>query len=351
MKLLTRKHRDDAQAGPVGVDEGGTFDPDAAEADDTLASHQWTGASAMTTKAMSVLLWGLLVSGPTALAFQLGASQPLPPVAQTATTDTQATERAAVSGFAEDMVVAWLSTPRGQEKSMDRFVVDASSITLAEKPWMVSNASTTSVEATGRTGVWAVTVAVTVVEAKDQAVRRYFQVPVHYTAEGALRAQTLPAPVASPAIAVEDRFAYRYRATRTDAVAAAANDFLSALLAGSGDVSRYVSPGAEITAIDPAPYTTVVIEDVMVDEDPAQDGTSPANGQERHLLVTATVTAAAKQDVTVQYALTLAARDSRWEVKSIDPAPMVADPTQDTSPTETTQTPAPSESATSSTTN
>jgi hypothetical protein len=356
MKLLSRLRREDSSPDQVDADEG-AFDPEAAAADETPTRHQWTGASAMTTKAMTLLLWCLLIAGPVALVFQLMTPPPPAPVVQADNTDAQAGERTAVSGFAEDLVVTWLTTPRGQEKMLERFVTDASSLTLAEKPWTVTDPATAYIESTGQRGVWAVTVAVTVAEGKDQPpVRRYFQVPVRYTEGSALRAQTLPAPVAAPAVAVADRLSYRYRATLTDPVAAAANDFLSALLAGSGDVARYVSPGSEIAAIDPAPYTTVVIEDVMVDDDPAEDGTSPESGEERHLLVTATVTAAAKQDVTVQYALTLAARDGRWEVKSIDLAPVVSDPSSGPEATEApapeesdTQTPAPNESETPTT--
>lgn len=290
----------------------------------------WTGPAAWITKTMSYALIACLITGPIALVLAyLTLSRPTaaPTASSTADVSAGATERAAVSGFAEDFVVTWLTSPRGQEKQLDRFVVDASRVTLAEKPWSVAAPATASIEPTDQPGVWSVTVAITVDEGKDlPPVRRYFQVPVLHSDTSALRAQTLPAPVAAPTVADPGRLAYRYRATPTDPVAAAANDFLSALLAGSSDVARYISPGSEISAIDPAPYTTVVIEDVMVDEDPAEDDTAPANGEERQLLVTATVTADAKQNVTVQYSLTLEARDGRWEVKSIDLAPVVTDP-------------------------
>ncbi len=348
MKLLSRLSRDTAQETDV------EHDVDVEQADTHNQPHQWTGASAVTTKAVTGVLWCALLAGPAALAFHFTTTAPAPQVVQADTTDPLTAERTAVSGFAEDFVVTWLTTPRGQEKALDRFVADAATITLPEKPWAVSDPATTAITSTDQAGVWAVTVAATVYEGKDQLpVRRYFQVPVRYR-DTALSAASLPAPIAAPTQAEPDRLDYRYRATITDPVAAAANDFLSALLAGSGDVARYISPGSEISAITPPPYTTVVIEDVMVTEEPL-DGTSPADGTESHLLVSATVTAQAKQDVSVQYALTLAARDGRWEVKAIDlaPTPVVDDDASqiDDESSPITPTPASEEPAPSSSTN
>jgi hypothetical protein len=102
-------------------------------------------------------------------------------------------------------------------------------------------------------------------------------------------------------------------------------------------VTRYISPGVPIVAVDPAPYKSVDLRAVtgLSDEAP------PSEGEIAHVLATAIGTDVAKRPATTQYALTLAARDGRWEVSAIDLAPAVTKPkATPTAPTQTTTTPA-----------
>lgn len=298
---------------------------------------QWSGPTAAGTKALTAALWCLLAVGPIALVLVLLTASAQPATVPEPTgVDDVAGERAAVTGFAEDFVVTWLSTPRGEGASLEQFVVDASSATLPEQPWQVSEATTAAVEQVEE-HLWSATVAVTVLgpqssSEEDEAAsepapeRRYFQVGVFYDG-GALRAQTLPAPIAAPEVADPAPLDYRHRVPTTDPVAAAAGEFLAALLTGASDVSRYVSPGADIAAVTPPPYAAVTLDDVALDRElPAGE---PADGEKRRLLVTATVTTPQEQALTVQYALTTAARDGRWEISSLDPAATTAPVTSD----------------------
>lgn len=311
------------------------------------STPQWSGPTAAGTKALTVALWCLLATGPIAVVlFLLTASAQPATVTEPTGVDDVAGERAAVTGFAEDFVVTWLSTPRGEGASLEQFVVDASSATLPEQPWQVSEATTAAVEQLEEQ-LWSATVAVTVLGPQSSSEdaqaseptpeRRYFQVGIVYDG-GALRAQTLPAPVAAPEVADPAPLDYRYRVPTTDPVAAAAGEFLAALLTGASDVSRYVSPGAEISAVTPPPYTAVRLDDVALDRElPAGE---PTDGEERRLLVTATVTTAQEQALTVQYALTTAARDGRWEISSLDPAATTSPATSDSTGDSETGTPA-----------
>jgi hypothetical protein len=307
------------------------------------AKPQWTGSAAATTRAMTATLWCLLAAGPVALGLQVATPQPPPAPVAAGTGDTVASERAAAGAFAQDFVTTWLSTARGGENALEAFGVDAAGVTLSEHPWTVSAATISGITRV-EDHLWSVTVAATVATTgSEPPERRYFQVPVLYADGGAVRAQTLPSPVAGPAVAEPAPLGYRYRAVPTEPVAAAAGEFLAALLTGSGDVARYVAPGAPVTAITPPPYRSVEIEEVLADQEPPAGGVAPGNGEQRHLLVTAAATAGERQTVTVQYALTMAARDGRWEVQGIDPAPVISTPSASG---QSSESPAPSEPAT-----
>lgn len=325
-------------------DEPELVDPDA------RLQAQWTGGSQLATKAATAGLWSALLAGPLALAlatlaFLSSGTQPAPAVAPAPV--QRAGEQAAVEEFAGRFVVTWLQTRRGDEEQLSRFV-SAASFTLPEVPWVATQADTAEISRIGE-GVWAVTVGVTVTPPKAaKAVpggptRRYFQVPVQYAA-GALVAQTLPAPVSQPASAAGDALNYRYRTALTDPAAAAVQDFLAALLTGTGDVTRYVTPGVSIAAITPPPYTDVAVTDVLADQDLTGEeaSSSPPPGGQLRVMATASAAANARQETTVQYALTLASRAGRWEVRSVDPTPAVRprtpdapDPSTSTTPTTT----------------
>jgi hypothetical protein len=323
MRLLTRR----VMAAEPAVDAP------TAEEEAWRAAVEWTGPAAWVTKAISGLLLACLAAGPVGLLlagwllWASGANTP-PPAPVVSSDPETMDERTAAEAFAADFVATWLTTVTGQEKRLARFLPAYSGLTLPEAPWLVWDAIPAGIVSVD--GSWSVTVAATVAEStQEPAVRRYFQVPVVHT-DGALVAQALPAPVSAPQQATAPKLAYRYRAGLDDPVAAAAGEFLTALLVG-GDVTRFVSPSARIRAVTPAPYTAVEVDDVQVDADLTEVPTaSPTDGLQLHLLVTATVTPTTRAGaLTVQYALTVTARTGRWEVSSLDPAP-AASPNQPT---------------------
>lgn len=326
MKLLPK-----ARSGQVKprekTDEGGPGD---VEETSSLAM-EWTGPAAWVTKTLTGLLITCLVAGPIALLLAgwltLSLATTPPPAPPAGDTAAAVDERAAVSAFAGDFVVAWLTTARGQEKRLASYMAAGrTGLELPEKPWLVWSTDVAGI--TGKAGEWSVTVAATVAEsAKTPAMRMYFQVPVLY-ADRAMIATSLPAPVAAPQQAPARAIDYRNHLGSTDPVALATSEFLKALLV-TGDVSRVISPSSKIRAVSPAPFTSVELVDAAITEDPeAINQAAPADGTEVTVFATAVGTPAAKSgQLTLQYALTLVARGSRWEISVIDPSPLLASAT------------------------
>jgi Conjugative transposon protein TcpC len=111
--------------------------------------------------------------------------------------------------------------------------------------------------------------------------------------------------------------------------------FLRALMAGNGDVSRYLAPGVEILPVTPAPFSDVSLRQWAI--------TDTGEGQVR-VRLSARATSAAGVPRTVSYELGLAERAGRWEVTSLSGAPTIeaeeADDTDDPPATTTTSAPA-----------
>lgn len=298
---------------------------------DVHLQQRWTGGPRLRTRAVQGVLVAALVTGPVALLLIAGqvapSSTPATVPAAAATSLDNGGEQAAVGELAKQLVVAWLQTKRGDEKLLNG-LVDTSNLELPATPMAARDPAVSQLVPTG-VGQWSVTVAVTVTDVKKVPLRRYFAVPVTYTrSTGAVIAATLPAPVAAPSAAALPTLGYQYTASPSDPVAAAAKEFLGALLTGVGDITRFTSPGTSISAITPAPFTSVELRTVTTDVD-LRGATAPVAGPQRvRLLATAAAAVTDKQTVIVQYALTLATREGRWEVASLDPAPLSAAPTR-----------------------
>jgi len=286
---------------------------------DTQLQARWTNGANLKTRAITYGLLAALVAGPVALAVAVGqASSAAPTVASQAVlpADTSG-EQAAVGEFAQQFVLTWLQTPRGKESALTVFV-DTANLQLPNKAVTVSQPSTAQLIHAGP-GLWSVSVGATVTDAGGVA-RRYFQVPVRYV-NGAMIATSLPAPMPAPGTAAGLELAYQYTAALSEPSAAMVGQFLAALLTGSGDVTRYVSPGTAIAAVTPAPYTAIRVLEVRTDQDLRDAPMEVPRGSDLHVLVTAVATVSAEQQITVQHPLTLRVRASRWQVAAVDPAP------------------------------
>lgn len=232
-------------------------------------------------------------------------------------------EHARAGEFAIRVVTTWLAATQDDPAALAALVPANSLGSLAEVPFTVTDPAVAGINDAG--GIWSVTVAATVTDATGTTTRRYYQVPVVVTGTQ-VNALTLPTPVTGPAITVTGPDGYPARLDTTSPVADAVIGFLTAYLAGSGDVARYTTPGAPITPITPAPYTAVELTDLAASADLAED-VAPADGQTTRLLVTATATVTDDQSTPVAYALTMTARAGRWETTAIDPVPATTVPT------------------------
>lgn len=292
----------------------------------------WTAGSRWAATVATAGLWALVVCGPAALAVTLTAERTPPPAAPPAQQVVDsAPQQAAASELARQLVTGWLTLPRGEEDQLAQFV-DTAELTLPHTPWQVADVAVAGLTGAGD-GQWSVTVGATVTDVDGTSARRYFAVPVQVDpTSGGVAALTLPAAVPAPPVAALPALAYPYTTSTTSDVAVTAHDFLTALLTGTGDLTRYLTPGAALTAVDDAPYATVEVTQVWVDVDPTD--LTPQQGLPVRALVTATATTLAGQTAALQYALQVQPREGRWEVAAIDdvPATTPTDADVDTGP-------------------
>lgn len=304
---------------------------------DVAPVASWTGSDRWLAKGASGLLWLLLLTGPAALLLSVAAVSSSvgarPPAAAPVTVD-RSSDAAAAGELAQRLVLAWLTSAQGSEQAVTSLLAPGWSVTLPEVPYQVTEPTTSAIRRVG--DVWSVTVAATVTDQDKRRSRQFFLVPV--VVDGAsVTALALPAPVAGPASgAAVQSLAYRFPVTATGSVAQTVAQFLAAYLTGSGDVTRYVSPGAvaPIAAISPAPYAEVRVTDVRSATD-AVASESPGAGDSLRVLAVAEVASNEKQRTSVSYALSLRARAGRWEVLALDLAPQVqgGSPPEQSAPT------------------
>lgn len=292
-----------------------------------ISAANWTRGQQMATTATRVALWGLIACAPLGLGIGAAAfataTQPLPRAASAG--PTEATGRIEATGIAEHAVMTWLSATRETEGQTEGLAPKAD---LPAKALDVSNASAVSSEFDG--SAWVVTVGVTITSilpAADDASkpqpltqRRYFQIPIAVDGSGQATVLTLPAEVAGPSLAAVPAASYRATLPPIHPAAVAAGEFLTALLAGGGDITRYTSPGSQIRPVTPAPYSQVVVEQVTTDTLPAE---KPTDGDTTTVMVRARATDATDATTRFDYVLELTVRASRWEITRIKGAPPV----------------------------
>jgi len=283
-------------------------------------AHQTT--SALAAKAATVGLMTCLVLGPVgAAAGVLALAQSGGPAQTVAAAPVdQANTRAIVGEFAQRVVTTWLTATQDKPDALLALVKDAQVSGISSIPFTFADPTVARIVQVD--DVWSVTVAATVTDARHSTVRRFYQVPIRLSG-GSVTALMLPSPVSPPPVVTGSTMDYRQQWDATSLVGTTVGQFLAAYLAGSGDVSRYLTPGVSLAALTPAPYTAVRLDDLRttVDVDPAA---TPVDGARIRVLALGTATVTEKQTSSVAYALTLTARAGRWEITAIDLAPAPA---------------------------
>lgn len=261
-------------------------------------------------------VWTALAAGPLALAVAIG--QPSATVAAAPAPKTQRTEQttsvADPSGYVTEFVDAWLrSSDDASSATARRAQSMAPDVTLPtlEEDAPVPRRVTPVRSAPGKGLQWSVTVAVQYADAV-----RYFAVPAIAAAGGGSFAVTgAPAVVAAPALHGAPESAYGVTVAEGP-LTTTAGEFLSAYLAGRGEVSRYLAPGAKMSAVSPAAASSVEVEDVSAREESAAGEKVPQDGTTVHVLVTVE----ARDDAgrwPLAYELTLSSRGGRWEIAAL----------------------------------
>ena len=144
----------------------------------------------------------------------------------------------------------------------------------------------------------------------------WYQVAVAGSGD-ALSVVGAPTPIASPGVKDAPQTSYNRRVSDQD-MQNTIKDFLEAYVTGKGDVTRYVAPDKQITAISPSYWDLVTLKEANSAEE-IKD-VSSSDGQTADVLVTAVVTHD-KTSKPAQYVLSMKVRDGRWEVTQINSAP------------------------------
>lgn len=266
-----------------------------------MTAPSWlAGRSAlMTARVSTAALWGLVALG--ALGGIYASLRPAPVAAKV----TIPGPTTGAEGVAQLYVAAWLrgSADAGAYYPVTPPAPFAPTVTIPA-PRVTRTAALEADEITP--GYWSVVVGAEVVT--EVTATRFFRVAV-VRASGAYVVASLPAEVAAPlgarapVLDVGDAVA----PAPTDAVGVAVTRFLGALLTGDGELSRYVSPGAAIRPVRPAPYVSVSVVDLA-------SRSVPGPTKTLEVIVTAAATDSAGRVTTLSYPLTLAQRSGRWEV-------------------------------------
>ena len=296
----------------------------------------WTQGTALLTRTMTVGLWAAFACGPLALfaTVFLGGSAPAAvasqPVAAASTTQGQA-----AAEFSQAFTVAWLRAIRGEQESVLDYLSVSQNVNLTLPPTapVVSEPAVVSVER-AEPDAYQVVVSASVALPGQAAIRRFYSVPVVATEAGSLAAASLPSPVAVTPSGASVKYGYPGLVPSSASVHATVSGFVSALLTGDTDVSRFSSPDSEFAAVTPPAYSSISITQLEANRDVGTPDQSPKSGSQLSVMATA-IASGPGGDSTVQYALSLEGRDGRWEVSAIDPVPLVTVPTASASPVPT----------------
>lgn len=304
----------------------------------------WTAGRELSGRAITVLLIGAIICGPVALLWQASRPESVVAAPDVVTSALPASQQAA-GDYALAYVGAWLGASRDNTTELARFVDVGSVREISELPWEYRDLAVVSLEPADDSALVTVVIAANIKEltsddeggSANEWPRRYFQVVVNVTEGGQLNVVGLPAPVA-PQPQAEEPVELEYETTIDNGspVADSVLAFLNAYLAGSGDITRVSTPGTDFAALTPAPYVAVDLVDLRANLEP--DAT-PGDGDSVRVLVTASLANALDLRLTATYALTLTARDDRWEISSIDLTPQEAPASAGTTPNTPTPTP------------
>lgn len=102
-----------------------------------------------------------------------------------------------------------------------------------------------------------------------------------------------------------------------DPLVATIEQFLTALLTGEGEASRYLATGVEIPVADPPPFDDVTVEQITLEES--------GDDAETWVLVAVLATTPGGAQVPLTYDLVTVRRSDRWEILALSGFPTLID--------------------------
>lgn len=299
--------------------------------------HPWTRGGEIGSKMIGAVLAFGIVAGYLGLGIGwLALNRPVEAIAQT-TTESETASQGLAGGYAIGFVSAWLNATRNDPGELAEFTdLTGKGSFLSPEPWEYRDldvVAVTPVTDQFTNVLVSANVKETTTDDDNEITtwpRRYWSVPIATGSDGEVSTAGFPAPVNAPP-AADVSLSYPESVSRTGDAGKAATDFLAAYLTGTGDITRFIAPDAQITPIQPTPFTRIDVIDVVSNKVAAE---STDEGDEIRLL--ATIGAQRQDDriVPVNYALTMTIRAGRWEISQIDPAPLANEITHAT-PTDT----------------
>lgn len=278
-------------------------------------------------RALQVLLWLLVVSGPAAalvgIAGLAALNSRLEVVKEAAAAADPPADTAVVEGFAELFIAAYLDAGEDSTTGLDPFVDGVALDGVDAGSW--SAGRTTSLGATEvAPGYFAVTVAVELIahatgsdstSAPVSVGTLFYSVGVADTDSG-WTVVAVPSLIPAPnRVNAPDLLVARLDGIDDPGLNDMVGQFLSAYLTGNSELTRYLAPSSPVLSVDPPLFTAVEVLRSGTAEDP-QQGTVVA--------VVARATDGAGRAQLLEFWLAVSQRDGRWEVAEVLPAPPLA---------------------------
>lgn len=277
--------------------------------------------AAVAARVLTAVMWCLVACGP--LAMVTAAVHHGKPGTSAPVTSSQGTSGAlGAAGFAELYVVTYLRSG-GTGSALQAFYPGLTDLTGQSGMRQVTTATVLGVTQVS-SSYWSVLVAAGEATASGRSLGvHYFQVAVASSGSAsspAYVATALPAEVAAPAQAAEPQLSYDTTVpVPSGPLTAAVSQFLAAYLTGSGNLSRYLAPGAALSPVAPAPYLATGSVTVY-----SPDGTAHPGAATIRVLAQVQATDSAGDQWPLTYALIMTTVAGQWDIAALDPAPALA---------------------------
>lgn len=283
--------------------------------------------SLLSVRALQVVLWLLVVSGPLAavlLALQVSALRDVvEAVASRAAVEVPA-DTTGVEGFAELFIAAFLGTGEGFPEALAPFMDGVSLDGVVDGSWFATRTASLGAREVSP-GYYAVTVAAEVLATDPDSVdqpawiavgTRFYSVGVARTESGWVVAG-LPSLLAQPPRAdPPDRLVDSFDGLKAaPGLGEMVARFIAAYLTGDGELARYTAPGFPIRAVQPPPFQTVEV---------LRAGSADTGDGLLAVVVVVRATDDAGRAQVLEYSLMVEKRDGRWEVAELLAAPALA---------------------------